>query len=318
MDADAWRPLPSSSSSELLSQQATTTTSSAQYRARSAPRARPSNLARSSFSHNQGRRCHHHRNRPSKQFVATTSGDIFGDWDIELKIDHRTLAKTTGTAAATRGVNVESKATSAAGRRGGGGGSGIERGSITVGAGPGVNTGSSGMAPPSIPLATAPISSSSSTTATTASPVLRIMKGELSSTPASIPSASKASPSTKTLKNNTSTTTQTAATMTATATPSTNINYNSSSSPPWKKNASKKSSDNNKNAVTSAPTTTIATIPSTSTSVVSAAAAAAAKKSWNKKDGDEILDSAVPAPSARSSFLKALGKFKTKHLHQKR
>jgi hypothetical protein len=74
-------------------------------------------------------------------------------------------------------------------------------------------------------------------------------------------------------------------------------------------------------------TTNSATPISTATQ----AAASAAKKTWAKQAQpqqkktaiDETVDGPAPSnatlgPSARSSFLKALGRFKSKHLQQKR
>ncbi|KAI8594226.1 hypothetical protein EDD21DRAFT_422091 [Dissophora ornata] len=287
IESDAWRLQSPPSPAE-------STTATTFHRTRSIPKARPSTISRpSSYHHHLHRRSSHHHNRPSKQFVATTSSSIFGDWDIELKIDHRTLAKSNNAPSAVGRV-----APAAAGRVGGGvGGSGSI---VTIGTGPGVHTGSSGTQP----LSTFPTSSSTTAPAVGGelSPALKMLKGELPQTPNS---------TTKTLKNNTTTTTPTKATITTPTSTKATIPKNNNTQPPWKTGQPKKNTNIDAMA---APTAT-----------VSAAAAAAAKKSWSKPDADETVNNeaasglnALPAPTARSSFLKALGKFKTKHLQQKR
>ncbi|KAI7817102.1 hypothetical protein BC939DRAFT_18888 [Gamsiella multidivaricata] len=250
-----------------------------QYRTRSIPKARTSTLSRTSLHYR-----HHHRNRPSKQFVATTSSDIFGDWDIELKIDHRTLARSKGSH-----TGMVSTATASSGRGGSRGGA-----SIAVDAGLGVHSGSSGTQPLStFPLSssTTPLSppSSSATTAVASSPALKILKGELPPTP------SPANP-----QNNTSTNTTTIIPTV------TSISASQKKQPPWKPGQQIKDANANTTPITTKP-----------------AASTAAKKTRGKQEADEIIGDPTPStatlgPSARSSFLKALGRFKNKHLQQKR
>ncbi|KAG0246932.1 hypothetical protein BGX31_005420 [Mortierella sp. GBA43] len=81
---------------------------------------------------NHSRQRHHHSRRPSKQFVATTSSAIFGDWDIELRIDHRTLARSKS--------NGDKAVTAASSRAEGGGGTVGRGGSLGGAAGSGVPT----------------------------------------------------------------------------------------------------------------------------------------------------------------------------------
>ncbi|KAF9114977.1 hypothetical protein BGX27_009305 [Mortierella sp. AM989] len=244
-----------------------------QYRSRSIPKARPSKLSRASLNYHR----HHHHNRPSKQFVATNSNAIFGDWDIELKISHR-LAKTKGTggrAAVINGRGGASARGSGGGRNGGGGAS------ITIGSGPGAQTGSSGLHPLSTFPSSVPAPASSATLGTQ-NPALNIQKGELTPTP-------------------------------STDLPKDNNNNNK----------------NNNNSKTTTKISTKSTAPwgmieqSTNTNVGPSALATSTKSTTTtKKQQDETMENAhansLPSASARSSFLKALGKFKSKHLQQKR
>ncbi|KAF9148088.1 hypothetical protein BG015_010211 [Linnemannia schmuckeri] len=264
---------------------------------RSSPNARLSKLSKttqhSRHSRLHHRQNHHHHDRPSRQFIATTSSAIFGDWDIDIKVDRRTLArlKKTEEAAAVGGGGrrVPSATVAAAGGEGGGRGGGAGgRASITLGPGPGIHTGASGMQPLStLPSAfsssatssTPPQTSGANTNSTTAPYVLKGQrhssnKSTTDNTP-SFPSSSSASPTV----------------LTPPSTSSPKNNNPSSAGDPQKKT----------NGTTPATKPIITTTASTPT-------------------GSKVQDvsNALVAPSARSSFLKALGKFKSKHLQQKR
>ncbi|KAF9538850.1 hypothetical protein EC957_006170 [Mortierella hygrophila] len=250
---------------------------------RSSPNARLSKLFKttqqSRHSRFQHRQNHHHHDRPSRQFVATTSSAIFGDWDIDLKVDRRTLArlKKAEEAAGEGGGRRVALATAAAAAGGGGGGRGGGAGgraSIILGPGPGVHTGASGMHP----LSTLPSAFSSSVTSSPPQQASHVLKGQHqssnSSTTDNAPSSSSSSAS------------PTVITPPPTSSPKNN-NPPSAGGPQKKTNGTK-----------TIATTTTSTTPS----------------------GSKVQDvsNALVAPSARSSFLKALGKFKNKHLQQKR
>ncbi|KAF8949107.1 hypothetical protein BGZ47_010610 [Haplosporangium gracile] len=241
---------------------------------RSSPNARLSKLSKttqySRHSRLHHRQNHHHHDRPSRQFVATTSSAIFGDWDIDIKVDRRTLARlkkaeeAAVAASAGGGRRVASATVAAAGGGGGGRGGGAGgRASVTLGPGPGIHTGASGMQP----LSTLPLAFSSSATS---SPPPQTSDANTNSTIAPhVLKGVTTPPSTFSPKNN-----------------------NPSSAGGLQKKT---------NGTTPATTPTATTTASTPT-------------------GSKVQDvsNALVAPSARSSFLKALGKFKSKHLQQKR
>lgn len=250
---------------------------------RSSPNARLSKLFKttqqSRHSRFQHRQNHHHHDRPSRQFVATTSSAIFGDWDIDIKVDRRTLArlKKAEEAAGEGGGRRVASATAAAAAGGGGGGRGGGAGgraSIILGPGPGIHTGASGMHP----LSTLPSAFSSSVTSSPPQQASHVLKGQHQSSNSSTTDNTPSSPS--------SSASPTVITPPSTSSPKNN-NPPSAGGPQKKTNGTK---------------TIATTITSTTPS------------------GSKVQDvsNALVAPSARSSFLKALGKFKNKHLQQKR
>ncbi|CAO3563260.1 unnamed protein product [Mortierella alpina] len=203
-------------------------------RVTSIPKARPSKLSRSSSLHRQ----HHHNRRPSKQFVATTSDAIFGDWNIDCKVERRKGSSSGGRPAAT------AAATAAAGG-GGGGGSGSGRG-------PGIHTAASGLQPLSTLSAALSSPSQHSSTTSSAGPGLTALT-------------------------------------------------------PRMHQHSTLSSSSDRSSFKDTPSSPKLSRPMSPASRMSI------------EQGDEALPAnALSSPTARSSFLKALGKFKSKHLQQKR
>lgn len=262
---------------------------------RSSPNARPSKLSKTTQHSRHSRlprQNHHHHDRPSRQFVATTSSAIFGDWDIDIKVDRRTLARLRKSEEAAEGGRRAASAAYAAAGAGGGSGGGRGggaggRASIALGPGPGIHTGASGMQPLStLPTAFSGTTSSSSTSSPPHTSLSPSGTNTYSTTASHVLKGQRQS-------SNNSTTDNTPSPASPTV-----ITPLSSSSPKINNPSSAGGSHNKTNGTT--PTTTVRTTSTPSGSKV------------------QDVSNALVAPSAKSSFLKALGKFKSKHLQQKR
>ncbi|KAF9934401.1 hypothetical protein FBU30_002225 [Linnemannia zychae] len=220
------------------------------------------------------RQNHHHHDRPSRQFVATTSSAIFGDWDIDIKIDRRTLARLRKSEVAVaeeedRPKRLTTKATISAGNRGSSGGGSRPGGktSLTLGPGPGVHTGASGMQPLS---ALTPTISTSTTLSQLTAPTSTALFTSKEQSPANI------------------------------------ANYNKTVNTPFSKSP--------------AATFNVDTVSAGGSQEPNEISAQSTIAAASMPSGSKVQDvsSAPAAPSARSSFLKALGKFKSKHLLQQK
>ncbi|GJJ72301.1 hypothetical protein EMPS_04658 [Entomortierella parvispora] len=276
---------------------------------------------------------HHHRHRPSKQFVATTSNAIFGDWDLDLKIEHRTKGRNSSV------VGTEAGAVATAGAGGGSGGAGrsggrggVRGGGFTIGPGPGIHTGSLGTQP----LSSFP-SASPSIAAPTSIPGRHPTSSSIPSTQAHNTALNilKGQRSNQSFQNNKMASLPKGSGLTSTALSNNNGQQ--------KHKNSQRNTDNNSNAV-AANKTTIMTAASSSPAHKPPAAQKHLQQGrqqqqqpLEQKQQLQIQQPTLPqqqqqqngltgeshgttpaSGSAKSGFLRALGKFKNKHMLQKR